>query len=61
MRSLHLCSGGLHRGLCIRVVWLDIMKFEQTSLFYSASYFNFGGDLELCFGRAKGLCGKTSV
>jgi len=22
---------------------LDILKFEQTSLFYNASYFNWGG------------------
>jgi len=28
------------------------LKFEQTSLFYSASYLNWGG-LELCFGGAK--------
>ena len=48
---------------------LDILKFEQTSLFYSASYLDFGG-LELSFGRAKpikdpslstALYGKTSV
>ena len=32
--------------------WLDILKFQQTSLFYSSSYLNSGG-LELCFGRAK--------
>jgi len=31
---------------------LDILKFEQILLFYSASYFNLGG-LELCFGEAK--------
>jgi len=37
--SLHLCNG------------LDNLKFEQTSLFYSAPYFNCGG--ELCFGGAK--------
>jgi len=30
-------------GLCICAVELDILKFEQTSLFYSASYFNLGG------------------
>jgi len=33
-------------------VGLDILKFEQTSLFYSALYFNWGS-LELCFGGAK--------
>jgi len=32
---------------------LDVLKFEQTSLFYSASYFKLGGGLELCFGGAK--------
>ena len=32
---------------------LDILKFEPTSLFYSASYFDLGGVLELCFGEAK--------
>jgi len=31
----------------ICAVGLDILKFEQTSLFYSASYFNLGGGLEL--------------
>jgi len=31
---------------------LDILKFEQTSLFYSALYFNWGG-LKLCFGGTK--------
>ena len=35
-------------GLYICAVGLDILKFEQTSLFYSASYLNSGG-LELCF------------
>jgi len=30
---------------------LDILKFEQTSLFYSALYLNLG--VELCFGGAK--------
>jgi len=30
------------------------LKFERTSLFYSASCFSWGG-LELCFGRAKPL------
>jgi len=34
-------------------VGLDILKFEQTSLFYSALYFNLGGGLELCFKGAK--------
>jgi len=28
---------------------LDILKFEQTSLFYNVSYINLGGGLELCF------------
>jgi len=37
----------------ICAVGLDIMKFEQKSLFYSVSYFNLGGGLELCFGGAK--------
>jgi len=46
---------------------LDILKFEQTSLFYSALYFNWGG-LKLCCGGTKptkappmatGLYGKT--
>jgi len=32
----------------ICAVGLDILKFEQTSLFYSTSYLNSGG-LELCF------------
>ena len=38
-------------GLYICAVGLDILNFEQTSLFYSA-YLNSGG-LELCFGGAK--------
>jgi len=38
----------------ICAVGLDILKFEQTSLFYSASHFNLGGGLELlCFRGAK--------
>ena len=54
-------------GLYICAVGLDVLKFEQTSLFYGDSYFNLGG-LELRFGGAKptkftpvvtGLCGKT--
>jgi len=36
----------------LRAVGLDILKLEQTSLFYSASYLNSEG-LELCFGGAK--------
>ena len=36
----------------ICAVALDILKFEQISLFYSTSYLNSGG-LELCFGGAK--------
>jgi len=36
----------------ICAVGLDILKFEQTSLFYSASFLNSRG-LELCFGEAK--------
>ena len=31
---------------------MNVNSFEQTSLFYSASYFNLGG-LELCFGGNK--------
>jgi len=40
-----LCSGGgsFYRGLCICAVGLDILKFEQASLFYSDSYFNLWG------------------
>ena len=30
-------------GLCICAVGLDVLKFEQILLFYSASYFNLGG------------------
>jgi len=42
--ALPLCSGGLSiGGLYICAVGLDILKFEQTSLLYSASYFNLGG------------------
>jgi len=39
--------------ICAVPVGLDILKFEQTSLFYSALYFNLGGGLELSFGGAK--------
>jgi len=47
---------------------LNILKLEQASLFYSASYFSLGG-LEFCFGGSKptkapvvtGLCGNTSA
>jgi len=38
-------------ALCICAVGLEILKFEQTSLFYSVSYLN-SGDLELGFGGA---------
>jgi len=38
--------------LYICAVGLDILKFEQTSRFYSASSFNWGG-LKLYFGGAK--------
>jgi len=55
----------LNRGLYICAVGLDMLKFEQTSLFYSASYFNWGPALELCFGRAKPtkapLCGNWTL
>jgi len=33
----------VYGGLCLCAVGLDILKFEQTSLFYNASYFNLGG------------------
>jgi len=48
-------SESLYRGALqyICAVGLDILKFEQTSLFYSASYLDCGGGLELCFGGAK--------
>jgi len=73
MKSL-VCQRNRHqkvfsRGLYICAVGLDILKFEQTSLFCSASYFNWG-DLELCFGGVKptkarpvatGLCGKLQL
>ena len=47
---------------------VDILKLEQISLLYSASYFDLGG-VEHCFGVAKHtktpmateLCGKTSA
>jgi len=43
-------------GLYACAVGLDILKFEQTSLFYSASYLNSGVVvLELCFGGAKSI------
>ena len=35
----------------ICAVALDILKFEQTSLFYSASYFNLGGRTGAFFWR----------
>jgi len=52
-----------YRRLYICAVGLDILKFEQTSLFYSASYFNWG-TLELCFGSLsppKPPCGDGAV
>jgi len=57
-------------GLCICAVELDILKFEQTSLFYSASYFNLGGAWSFVSEglsppkhppMATGLCVKTSA
>ena len=54
----------------ICAVGLDILKFEQTLLFYSASYFNLGGGIGALFQRGyanqrppvvTGLCGKTSA
>ena len=39
-------------GLYICALVLDILKFEQTSLFYCALYFNWGG-LKPCFGGTK--------
>ena len=36
----YICAVGLH-----------ILKFEQTSLFYGASYFNLGGGIEALFRR----------
>jgi len=35
----------------ICAVGLDILNFEQTSLFYSASYFNLGGGIGALFRR----------
>jgi len=54
--ATELSPESLHRlgGLYTCAVGLDIMKFQQTSLFYGASYLNSGeGVLELCFGGAK--------
>jgi len=56
-------------GFCICAVGLDFLKFEQTSLFYSASYLNSGGDWSFVSEglspsktpMATGLCGKTSI
>jgi len=46
MKRLLVCQQNRHQkvygGLYICAVGLDILKFEQTSLFYSASYFNWG-------------------
>jgi len=51
-------------GIYNCAVGLDILKFEQTSLFYSALYFNWG-DLKLCFGGTKPtkapFCGDGTV
>jgi len=42
-----------YRGGFTFVQWgLTFLKFEQTSLFYSALYFNWGS-LKLCFGGTK--------
>ena len=43
----------------ICAVGLDILKFEQASLFCSAWYFNLGVGLELCFEGAKPTKGPT--
>jgi len=56
MKSL-VCQRNRHRkvfnrGFYMCAVGLDILKFEQTLLFYNAPYFNWGG-LELCFGEGK--------
>ena len=42
-----------YRELYICAVWLDILIFEQISLFYSSSNFNLGGGLGVLFRRAK--------
>jgi len=61
-----------YRGIYICAVGLDVLKFEQTSLFHSASYFNLGGGLGTLFQRGYAhqtppptvvtvRCGKTSA
>jgi len=42
---------GSFRVHLICAAGLDILKFEQTSLFYSASYFNLGGEIGALFRR----------
>jgi len=60
---LHLWIGGLY----ICALGFDILKFQQTSLFYTVVQISIWGDLELCFRGAKptkgstGLCDKTSA
>jgi len=69
-RGLYICAmGGLgKRYIC--AVGLDILKFEQISLFYSASYFSLGGSWSFVSERLSppkpprmvtGLCGKISA
>jgi len=41
---------GVLQNIC--VVGLDIQKFQQTSLFYSASYFNLEGGIGALMQRA---------
>ena len=56
-------------GLYICAVGLDILKFEQTLLFYSALYFNWGSWNFVLEGLSPqkpppvvtGLCGNTSA
>jgi len=51
----------VYGGLCLCAVWggyicpvgLDILKFEQTSLFFIVLYVSIWGKLEFCFGGAK--------
>jgi len=52
-RNLHFVNA------TICAVGLDILEFEQTSLFYSASYFNFGGGFGVLFRRGQAL--KSSL
>jgi len=57
-------------GLYICAMGLDVLRFEQTSLFYCASFFNLGGAWSYVSERLSlpnhpnvvtGLCGKTSA